>query len=58
VGFGISTPEQVAQVARLADGVVVGSAIVSRIGALGDCEELVPEIEAFARTLSEACKRR
>ncbi|HSO21837.1 MAG TPA: tryptophan synthase subunit alpha, partial [Chondromyces sp.] len=58
VGFGISTPEQVARVARLADGVVVGSAIVSRIGALGDVEELAPEIEAFARTLAEACRPR
>jgi tryptophan synthase alpha chain len=29
VGFGVSTPEQVASVARLADGVVVGSALVS-----------------------------
>lgn len=28
VGFGISTPEQAAAVARLADGVVVGSALV------------------------------
>jgi tryptophan synthase alpha chain len=57
VGFGIATPEQVARVAALADGVVVGSALVSRIGALGDCEELVSEIESFSRTLSEACKR-
>jgi tryptophan synthase alpha chain len=29
VGFGIKTPEQAAEVARLADGVVVGSAIVA-----------------------------
>ncbi|OAN48657.1 tryptophan synthase subunit alpha [Magnetospirillum moscoviense] len=29
VGFGIKTPEQAADVARLADGVVVGSAIVA-----------------------------
>ncbi|HEX5830720.1 MAG TPA: tryptophan synthase subunit alpha, partial [Gemmatimonadaceae bacterium] len=29
VGFGISTPEQAAQVRRLADGVVVGSALVA-----------------------------
>jgi tryptophan synthase alpha chain len=57
VGFGISSPEQVARVASLADGVVVGSAIVSRIGALGACDELVDEIESFARTLSEACKK-
>ncbi|MEL7061852.1 MAG: tryptophan synthase subunit alpha, partial [Acidobacteriota bacterium] len=31
VGFGISTPEQVEAVARVADGVVVGSALVSLI---------------------------
>jgi tryptophan synthase alpha chain len=28
VGFGISTPEHVAQVVRLADGAVIGSALV------------------------------
>jgi tryptophan synthase alpha subunit len=37
--------------------VVVGSAIVSRIGALGDCDELADEIERFATTLAVACKR-
>lgn len=57
VGFGISTPEQVARVAKLADGVVVGSAIVSRIGALGDCDELIEEVASFASTLREACRR-
>ena len=31
VGFGISTPEQAAAVARAADGVIVGSAIVKEI---------------------------
>jgi tryptophan synthase alpha chain len=31
VGFGISTPEQAAEVARLADGVVVGSALVRQL---------------------------
>jgi tryptophan synthase alpha chain len=31
-GFGVSTPEQAAAVARLADGVVVGSAIVRAAG--------------------------
>jgi tryptophan synthase alpha chain len=57
VGFGISTPEQVAKVAEKADGVVVGSAIVSRIGAMGDCDELIDEIEEFAAELVAACKR-
>ena len=33
VGFGISTPEQAAQVARIADGVIVGSALIRAIGA-------------------------
>jgi tryptophan synthase alpha chain len=32
VGFGIKTPVQAAQIARFADAVVVGSAIVSVIG--------------------------
>nr|WP_211113944.1 tryptophan synthase subunit alpha [Azospirillum picis] len=31
VGFGIKTPEQAAEVARIADAAVVGSAIVSRL---------------------------
>ena len=57
VGFGISTPDQVARIAAKADGVVVGSAIVSRIGALGDCDELADEIERFATTLAQACTR-
>jgi tryptophan synthase alpha chain len=33
VGFGISTPAQAAQVARVADGVIVGSALVKAIAA-------------------------
>ena len=32
VGFGVSTPDQAARVARLADGVVVGSALVRAAG--------------------------
>ncbi len=33
VGFGISTPEEASEVSRLADGVIVGSAIVKKVGA-------------------------
>jgi tryptophan synthase alpha chain len=57
VGFGISTPEQVASVAEKADGVVVGSALVSRIGAMGDCDELIDQVERFASELAAACRR-
>lgn len=32
IGFGISTPEQAREMARLADGVIVGSAIVRLVG--------------------------
>ncbi len=44
--FGISTPEQAREVAKIADGVVVGSAIVRLIEQGGD-------VEAFARSLRQ-----
>ncbi len=36
VGFGVRTPEQAADIARVADGVVVGSAIVELVAQHGD----------------------
>jgi tryptophan synthase alpha chain len=54
VGFGISNPEQAGQVAALADGVVVGSAIVDRIGKLGRSPQLIPEITSFLRPIAQA----
>lgn len=35
VGFGVRTPEQASAIARVADGVVVGSALVELVGAHG-----------------------
>lgn len=52
VGFGISTPDQVAEVARIADGVVVGSAIVHCIEAHASSPRLSQELEAFTRHLT------
>lgn len=46
VGFGISTPEQAAEVGRVADGVVVGSALIEAIGKAG-----VDGAETFVRAL-------
>jgi tryptophan synthase alpha chain len=57
IGFGVSTQDQVQSVARIADGVVVGSALVKRIGELGDVPELAREIRALAGTLAAATKR-
>ena len=53
VGFGISTPEQAGAVGGLADGVVVGSALVNCIPPLLDERDRIPEvIGAKAATLS------
>jgi tryptophan synthase alpha chain len=54
VGFGISNPEQARAVARQADGVVVGSALVNRIAEWGKDADLPAKLEAFARPLAEA----
>lgn len=56
VGFGISTPEQSAEVAKLSDGVVVGSAIVRQIEAAGASEDLDDRIEAFVKPLVDGAK--
>jgi tryptophan synthase alpha chain len=52
-GFGISTPAQAGDAARMADAVVVGSAIVRRIEGNARLEEL----ENFARSLAEGMRR-
>jgi tryptophan synthase alpha chain len=51
VGFGISTPQQVAEVWRYADAAVVGSAIVSEIERHAGSPDLVARVGAFARSL-------
>ena len=56
VGFGISTPEQAAEVARFADGVIVGSAIVRRIGEAGSRAEALESATEFVRSLSLAVR--
>lgn len=49
VGFGINTPEKSRAIAKVADGAVVGSAIVAMIGA----GKPVDEVLAFVKTLSD-----
>jgi tryptophan synthase alpha chain len=51
VGFGISTPQQAAQVARIADAVVVGSAIVDLIGKVGDRDDLAEGVSQFVEPI-------
>ena len=54
VGFGISNPDHVRQVAQHADAVVVGSAIVKQIGEFGQDPALVARLADFVRPLAEA----
>jgi tryptophan synthase alpha chain len=57
VGFGVRTPDQAARFARLADGVVVGSALVEEIRAAvesGSPEAAVDRISVVAKSLSDA----
>jgi tryptophan synthase alpha chain len=52
VGFGVRTPEQAAAIARVADGVVVGSAIVEIVGEKG--EDAPAAVESYVRSLAQA----
>lgn len=52
VGFGINTPEQAAKVAQIADGVIVGSAIVKIIARYGS--EAGPYIYDYVKSMKEA----
>ena len=51
VGFGISRPEHVAEVARWADAAVVGSGLVNTIAKASHGENLVDEVSAYVRWL-------
>jgi tryptophan synthase alpha chain len=56
VGFGISTPEQAAEVARYADAVVVGSAISQLIEKNAGSEGVVTVVGEFAGALKAAIR--
>lgn len=53
VGFGISSPEQAADIARFADGIVVGSAIVRKIEELGENPILTERVGEFIQSLKK-----
>jgi tryptophan synthase alpha chain len=55
LGFGIFTSETARRASRLADGVVVGSALMRAAEEAGAGREKA--VESLARTLAEACRR-
>jgi tryptophan synthase alpha chain len=56
VGFGVATPEDAANVAAIADGVIVGSAIVKLIAAHQQKPEMVKHVAEFVRSLKNAMR--
>ena len=56
VGFGISTPDQARIVADIAEGVVVGSALVRIIADAAGAPDTVARVAAFAAQLAQAIK--
>jgi tryptophan synthase alpha chain len=54
VGFGVATPEDAAKVAAIADGVIVGSAIVKQIGVHQQNSGMVAQVGSFAKSLKAA----
>ena len=51
VGFGVATPEDAAQVSKVADGVIVGSAIVKRIASHQQDPGMIGHVAEFVRSL-------
>jgi tryptophan synthase alpha chain len=54
LGFGISSPEQVAEVGAFADAAVVGSALVSKIAESSASPNLIEQVEHYVRWLKGA----
>ena len=56
VGFGISTPEQVAAISEFCDAVIVGSALVKIIGEKGKTPGMVEAVYNLAQSLKSMLK--
>jgi len=57
VGFGVSTPKQAKRIAGIADGVIVGSAIIKVVEKnLGERKAIPKKVGAFVRPLVRAIK--
>jgi tryptophan synthase alpha chain len=54
VGFGVATPEDAARVAKIADGVIVGSAIVRHIESHPQDRDMIGDVAEFVRSLKAA----
>lgn len=58
VGFGINTPDQAAMVAKVSDGVIVGSAIVNQIAENANEPNLAEIVTNFTKPLIDATHKK
>ncbi len=58
IGFGIGSPEQIRELAPVADGLIVGSALVKRLANIGDTprSQVVADLGGFVGELADALK--
>lgn len=56
IGFGISNPEQAKEVSRFADGVIMGSAIVSKIEENINHPDLITTVGNFVSSINKSLK--
>ncbi|MBI3541541.1 MAG: tryptophan synthase subunit alpha, partial [Deltaproteobacteria bacterium] len=54
IGFGISNPDQAARMAKMADGIVIGSALVSLIHQKRKSSDLLSTVEHFVGQMRKA----
>ncbi|MBP8186083.1 MAG: tryptophan synthase subunit alpha, partial [Pseudomonas sp.] len=56
IGFGIRTPEHAATIARLADGVVVGSALIDQIANAATAQQAIDGVLGLCFELAEGVR--
>jgi tryptophan synthase alpha chain len=56
VGFGVRTPEQAAQIGEVADGVVIASEIIRRIGDAPDSAAGDARVGEFGAAVADALR--
>jgi tryptophan synthase alpha chain len=56
IGFGISTPEQAAEISAYGDGIVIGSAFVSLVEQNTGKKELLSIVSSYARSIKAALR--
>jgi tryptophan synthase alpha chain len=57
VGFGISKPEHVAEISKIADGAVIGSALIKLMGEFSLSGDFITRIREFSSSLHEKAGR-